>query len=73
MCEAFESHHITVANHFLDGLFEWKNVSQIVIMPRPVAFAVAFLVSLVSLIFKTIEEVVRQRATTVSWSGLGQK
>ena len=34
MCEAFESHHITVANHFLDRLFEWKNVSQTVIMPR---------------------------------------
>ena len=33
MCEAFERHHITVANHFLDGLFEWKNVSQTVIMP----------------------------------------
>jgi len=34
VCEAFESHHITVANHFLDRLFEWKNVSQTVIMPR---------------------------------------
>jgi len=34
MGEAFESHYIAVANHFLDRLFEWKNVSQTVIMPR---------------------------------------
>jgi hypothetical protein len=34
MGEAFQCHHVTVANHFLDRLFEWKNVSQTVIMPR---------------------------------------
>ena len=33
VCEAFQSHNITVANHFLDRLFEWKNVRQTVIMP----------------------------------------
>ncbi len=32
--EAFQSHNITVANHFLDRLFEWKNVRQTVIMAR---------------------------------------
>ena len=32
--EALQSHNVTVANHFLDRLFEWKNVSQTVIMPR---------------------------------------
>ena len=32
--EALEGHDITVVNHFLDRLFEWKNVSQTVIMPR---------------------------------------
>src|SRR5580700_803227 len=31
VCEAFQSHYITVANHFLDRLFEWKNVRQTVI------------------------------------------
>ncbi len=34
VCEAFQSHHIAVANHFLDRLFEWKNMRQLVIMPR---------------------------------------
>jgi hypothetical protein len=32
--EAFQSHNIAVANHFLDRLFEWKNVRQTVIMAR---------------------------------------
>jgi hypothetical protein len=32
VCEAFQSDNITVANHFLDRLFEWKNVRQTVIM-----------------------------------------
>ena len=31
--EAFQRHDIAVANHFLDRLFEWKNVRQTVIMP----------------------------------------
>ena len=43
VCEAFESHHITVANHFLDRSFEWKNVSQTVIMAR--LFAALLVVS----------------------------
>jgi hypothetical protein len=34
VCEALQSHHITVANHFLDRLLEWKNVRQTVIMAR---------------------------------------
>ncbi len=51
VCEAFQSHHITVANHFLDGLFEWKNVRQTVIMPRPGAFAAVFLVFRAFLVF----------------------
>jgi len=33
VCEAFQSYHIAVANHFLDRLFEWKNMRQLVIMP----------------------------------------
>jgi len=32
--EALQSHDVAIANHFLDRLFEWKNVRQIVIMPR---------------------------------------
>ena len=32
MSEAFQGHNVTVANHFLDRLFEWKNVRQTVIM-----------------------------------------
>jgi hypothetical protein len=56
VCEAFESHHITVANHFLDRLFEWKNVSQTVIMPCPGccgrrALSLVFPVFLVFLVF----------------------
>jgi hypothetical protein len=34
MSEAFQSHNITVSNHFLDRLLKWKNVRQTVIMAR---------------------------------------
>jgi hypothetical protein len=56
VCEAFQSHYITVANHFLDRLFEWKNVRQTVIMPRlnrygPFCVFPVFPVCLVFLVF----------------------
>lgn len=46
VCEAFQSHDVAVVNHFLDGLLEWKNVRQTVIMPRH-GEVLVFLVSLV--------------------------
>jgi hypothetical protein len=32
--ETFQRHDVAVANHFLDRLFEWKNMRQTVIMAR---------------------------------------
>lgn len=46
MCETFQCHDVAVVNHFLDGLLEWKNMRQTVIMPRPAGEVLVFLVFL---------------------------
>jgi hypothetical protein len=46
MREALQGHDVTIANHFLDRLFEWKYVRQTVIMARlfaPLLIATALL------------------------------